>query len=176
MLKRLLFPILTALAIVATTACGNDARNGNTPNSTAANRPAADQRAENETPITLTGCLQQDGRTYIVTRLNEPSRKGVGTTGNGAAVEREQLRQAANAYRIESKDQSDWDRMVGKQVRVSGSVRKTADLPAATTGSGSAGSTPGGSNDTSREKIDKGDLAQVTVESMTIVSDACGGK
>jgi hypothetical protein len=182
---------IAALAIGGTAACGNNnARTSNTPNSTAANPPAADQRAENTAkPITLTGCLQQDGRTYIVTRLNEPSRKGVGTTGNGAAVEREQLREAANAYRVESKDQSDWDKMVGKQVRVSGAVDKAADLPAAsgvaangtdrpsaTSGAGATGSGTVGSTDAGRrEKIDKGDLAQIAVESMTVVSENCGG-
>jgi hypothetical protein len=192
MTKHTFFPIVTGLAIVAATACGNDnARNTNPPSSTAANAPAADQRAENAAkPITLTGCLQQDGRTYIVTRLNEPSREGVGTTGNGAAVEREQLREAANAYRVESKDQSDWDKMVGKQVRVSGSVEIAADLPSAagtapsssdrpraTAANGTAGAGAPGSTDASqREKIDKGDLAQIAVESMTVVSENCGGK
>jgi hypothetical protein len=181
---------IVALAIATTAACGNNnARSNNAPNSTAANPPAADQRAENTAkPITLTGCLQQDGRTYIVTRLNEPSHEGVGTTGNGAAVEREQLREAANAYRVESKDQSDWDKMVGKQVRVSGSVEKNADLPSAAgaaagsgdrpsaaAGSGTAGNGTAGSTDAGRrEKIDKGDLAQIAVASMTVVSDNCG--
>jgi hypothetical protein len=184
-------PII-ALAIATTAACGdNNARSNNAPNSAAANRPAADQRAENTPkPINLTGCLQQDGRTYIVTRLNEPSREGVGTSGNGAAVEREQLREAANAYRLESKDQSDWDKMIGKQVRVSGSVEKAADLPtaactpaggsdrpSATGGSGTVANGSAGSTDAGRrEKIDKGDLAQIAVESMTVVSDACGEK
>src|SRR4051812_47952301 len=180
MMKRISFPIMAALAI-ATTACGNNntARN-NTSTSAAPNTPAADQRrGDAATPITVTGCLQQDGRTYIVTRLNEPSREGVGTTGNGAAVEREQLRQAVNAYRLDAKEQTDWEKMVGKQVHVSGSIEKSADLPSA------AGSTPGtgdrtapttGSTDTDhREKIDKGDLAQIAVSAMTVVSDNCGG-
>jgi len=179
MTKLTSFPIIAALAI-GTTACGNNNARNTTATSTGANAPAADQRSDNaSTPITLMGCLQQDGRTFIVTRLNEPSRVGVGTTGNGAAVEHEQLRQAANAYRLDAKEQTDWDKMVGKQVRVSGSIDKAADLPSA------AGSGPGngdktaattGSNDTDkREKIDKGDLAQIAVSAMTVVSENCGG-
>src|SRR4051812_30596549 len=107
--------ILAALAIAAAgTACSNNARNTS---SNGANGTAADQRSANAgTPMTVTGCLQQVGRTYVVTRLNEPSREGVGTTGSGAAVEREQMRMAANAYRIEGKEQGDWASMVGKQV------------------------------------------------------------
>jgi hypothetical protein len=191
MTKHRLFPSVTGLAIAASVACSNNnARDSNGPNSTAANQPAGERQLDHAPkPITLTGCLQRDGRTYIVTHLNEPSREGVGTTGNGAAVEREQLRAAANAYRVESKDQSDWEQMVGKQVRVSGSVDKPADLPApagalanegnrpgATSGSGTAGTGTAGSAEAGRrEKIDTGDLAQIAVESMTVVSANCGG-
>jgi hypothetical protein len=188
MMKQTFFPIVTGLAIVATAACGNNtarSTNNNTPNSTASNVPAADQRAENAAePITVTGCLQQDGRTFIVTRQNDPSHEGIGTTGSGDTVEREQLDKAANAYRVESKDQSDWNSMVGKQVRVSGSVDKTAHLPAASASdepSGTSGMVTRdgdavGADAKRHEKIDKGDLAQLNVESMSVVSDNCGGK
>jgi hypothetical protein len=191
MIKHVLFPIVTGLAVAAV-ACGSDAsRNNTASNAAGAKAPAADRQLDNSAkPITLTGCLQQDGRTYIVTHLNEPSREGVGTTGSGAAVEREQLRQAANAYRVESKDQSNWDNMIGKQVRVSGSVDKPADLPAptgsaatgserpsATAGSPAAGiGTAGSAMAGARENLDKGDLARIAVESMTVVSENCGGK
>jgi hypothetical protein len=191
MIKHRSFPIVTGLAIAASVACSNNnPRNSNGSNSTAANPPAAGRQLDHAPKaVTLTGCLQQDGRTYIVTHLNEPSREGVGTTGNGAAVEREQLREAANAYRVESKDQSDWDKMVGKQVRVSGSLDKAADLPAPagpladrgdrpgpTSGSGVAGIGTAGSTEAGRrEKLDKGDLAHIAVESMTVVSENCGG-
>src|SRR3954470_19770093 len=191
MLKPTSLAIVAAAAIGATAACGtNNTRNTSSTSSTstAQKAPAADQQHEKApTPITLTGCLQQDGRTYIVTRLNEPSQKGVGTTGNGAAVEREQLREAANAYRLDAKEQADWDKMVGKQVRVSGSVDKPADLPTPsasgadardkTTATAGATDTDRREKDTNaREKIDKGDLAQIAVASMTVVSDNCGGK
>src|SRR3954465_7195059 len=167
--------ILAVLAIAAAgTACSNNARNNST---TGANTGAADQRSANAgTPMTVTGCLQQVGRTYVVTRLNEPSREGVGTTGSGAAVEREQMRMAANAYRIEGKEQGDWASMVGKQVRVSGAVKEGADLPRpdASASGDRASATSGSSDDASREKIDKGDLAKLDVTSISVVSDNCG--
>jgi hypothetical protein len=170
--------LIAAFGIAAATACGNNgAHNNNTASSAAANTGAAD-RNNNPTPINLTGCLQQAGRTYVVTRLNEPAQKGVGTTGNGAAVEREQLREAANTYRLTSKQQDDWDKMVGKQVHVNGTVREAADLPhpdaqASRNPDGSTAAT-GTTDTTQREKIDKGDLAQIEVTSMAVVSDNCG--
>src|SRR4051794_5204718 len=72
------------------------------------------QSARSNTPLTVTGCLQRDGRTFIVTRKNEPAQKNAGSTGNGGAVEREQLRAAANAYRVSPAERMDLDKMVGK--------------------------------------------------------------
>ena len=169
--------LIAVFGIAATTACGNGNARNSSSSSTAANTPAVDRKANAE-PINLTGCLQQAGRTYVVTRLNEPARKGVGTTGNGAAVEREQLREAANAYRLTSNQQDDWDKMVGKQVRVNGSVKEAADLPRPDTqaSSGADRTAASGSTDANqREKIDKGDLAQIDVTSMSVVSENCGG-
>jgi len=174
MMKHPSTHILAALAIaVAGAACSNNARNTS---SDGAHGTAADRSANAGAPMTVTGCLQQVGRTYVVTRLNEPSREGVGTTGSGAAVEREQVRMAANAYRIEGKDQGDWDPMVGKQVRVSGTVKEGADLPRpdASAAGDRASATSGSSDAASREKIDKGDLAKLDVSSISVVSDNCG--
>ena len=169
--------ILAVLAIAtAGTACSNN--NARNSSSTGANTGASNQRSANAgAPMTVTGCLQQVGRTYVVTRLNEPSRQNVGTTGNAAAVEREQMRMAANAYRIEGKEQGDWAPMIGKQVRVSGAVKEGADLPRpdASASGDRASATSGSSDDAShRDKIDKGDLAQLDVTSITVVSDNCG--
>src|SRR3954453_17166710 len=106
MTKLTSFPIIAALAI-GTPACGNNNARNTTATSTGANAPAADQRSDNaSTPMTLMGCLQQDARTFIVPRLTEPSRIGVATTGNGAAVAQEQLRESANAYRLYVKEQT----------------------------------------------------------------------
>jgi hypothetical protein len=158
---------ITSLAIAAA-ACGtsNRASNANTSerasNPAASNAPAADQRgSDSAAATTITGCLQRDGRTYIVTRINEPSQPGVGTAGSGAAVEREQIREASNAYRIDAKNQSDLDSMVGKQVRVNGRVERSANLPE-----------PTGTD--KRDDLDKGDLAKIEADSVSVVADNCG--
>jgi len=134
----------------------------------------AKQNATSDAPLTVTGCLQQGGRnTYVVTRLNEPAQKNAGSAGNGAAVEREQLRAAANAYRIEPKGKLELETMVGKQVRVSGTLDEIADLPPAS-GSGSSGSGSAGSNDR-KESIDTGNLAKLNATSASVVAENCGG-
>jgi len=114
-------------------------------------------------PLTVTGCLQRDGHTFIVTRRNEPAQKNAGSTGNGAAVEREQLRAAANAYRISPAERMDLDKMVGKEVRVSGTLAKSADLPSA-------------SASDKREDIYKGNLAEIKATAVSIVAESCGGR
>jgi hypothetical protein len=171
MMKNALTTAVSALAIAGTIACGNNSRT--TTDTTAATTPpaapATDQKAANQpTPITVTGCLQHDGGTYIVTRLNEPSQKGVGTTGSSAAVEHEQLREAANAYRVDPKQDTDLDKMVGKQVSVSGTVENKGDLP-------KASGTSGQSATNDRPDIGRSDLAKISAETVSVVSDNCGG-
>jgi len=158
---------------------------------------ARDKVAANndQAPVTLTGCLQKgDGRSFILTEINRP-RASVGTSGSdstGAAVEREQLRAAAHAYRLNSDDDKNLESLVGHQVRVSGTVAERADLPAKagtdtarsdraandrTTdkrASGDRNAAASGSND--RAKIDEGDLASIKVATIDSVADACGGK
>jgi hypothetical protein len=167
MMKNTLTTAVSALAIAGTIACGNNNRSTNATSTTPQPAAATDQKTEKKaTPITVAGCLQHDGGTYIVTRLNEPSQKGVGTTGSAAAVEHEQLRAAANAYRVDPKQDVDLDKMVGKQVSVSGTVEDKANLPQA---SGTSGQNPG-----DRADIDRGDLAKISAESVSVVAESCG--
>ena len=148
-----------------------------------------------QTPVTVTGCLQKgDGRAFILTEINRP-RASVGTSGSdasGAAVEREQLRAAAHAYRLKSDDDKNLDALVGHQVRVSGTVDEKADLPAQagadsarsdraasdrTTDKRASGDrTAAASGSSDRTKIDEGDLASLKVATIDSVADACGGK
>jgi hypothetical protein len=172
MTKHIITSTITAVALASVCACNRDNRDNrnNMPsNQTPMTQraPSADQQAVNS-PITVTGCLQKEGgftTTYIVTAMNEPSQNGIGTSGNGAAVDREQLREAQNAYRVSPRDNVDMESMVGKQVRVTGVIAKRADLPSATTG-----------NDQARDmqKIDKGDLAKIDNATVSVVSDTCG--
>jgi len=131
--------------------------------------------AENAQPITLTGCLQKGDGTlrsdFVLTEVNT-SRASVGTSGAGAnpksdVVGQEQMRQAEHAYRLDG-DRDDLDKLVGKQVRVSGTIEKRSDL--------NDHSASGTVKDRDRTKIDDGDLAQVKVASVTSIGSACGGK
>src|SRR6185503_7470129 len=100
MMKNALTVTVIALATSAVVACDRN-NAGNDETSTAPHTVADQNDRDTVTPITLTGCLQKDGPTFIVTRINEPSQKNVGTSGDGSAVEHEQRRAAANAYRVE---------------------------------------------------------------------------
>lgn len=172
MTKHTFTTAIAGFAIATSVACGNDnARNKPADETVPAGTPATDQQAREGQPISLTGCLQEGARrTYIVTHLNEPVERGVGTSGSPAAVEREQLREAANAYRVEAKNQVDMEEMLGKQVRVTGVVRRAADLPSqAPDASGTAG------KDDNREKIEQSDLAKIDADSVVVVAENCGG-
>jgi hypothetical protein len=96
-------------------------------------------------PITVAGCLQQSaGDDFILTTINEPIR-AVGTSGNSLAaglaaeaasnpagvVEREQLRSAAGAYRVDPADGMDLKKLVGKEVQIVGIIEDNSDLPRA---------------------------------------------
>ena len=65
-------------------------------------------------------------------------------------------------------DRDDLDKLVGKQVRVSGTIEKRSDL--------NDHNASGTVKDRDRTKIDDGDLAQVKVASVTSIGSACGGK
>jgi hypothetical protein len=161
-------------ASLAAAACGNNAERSNRDEDTsAANRADIEKAPE---PISLTGCLQRGDRgAYIVTRVNEPSRKGVATSGSPAADAREHLGGAANAFRVEPKDDIDMDAMLGKQVSVSGMVIDRAELPALPgAGLPNEPMSTMGQSGTEREDIDQGDLAKVEATSISVVSETCG--
>lgn len=179
MTKQTLTTAITTVALAAVFGCNKDNRDS-VPATPPVDQPPVTRSAPAEPqdatmPITVTGCLQKEGAlmtTYIVTGVNEPSEKGIGTTGSPAAVERERLRAAANAYRIDPKEDVDMDAMVGKQVRVSGIMAKRADLP---TPSVATPNSPDDAKNRSKEKIDTSDLAKIDEASITVVSGSCGG-
>jgi hypothetical protein len=177
MTKQIITSTITAVALATVCACNRDNRDNRNTMPPANQEPTtqtaapADQQAVNS-PITVTGCLQKAGgltTTYIVTRMNEPSQKGIGTAGNGTAVEREQLREAENSYRVSPRDKVDMESMLGKQVRVTGTIAKRADLPEPST------ATSGKNEAKEMEKIDKGDLAKIEDATISVVSNDCGG-
>jgi hypothetical protein len=133
---------------------------------------------QNRSPVTLTGCLQKgDGRSdYILTEVNS-TRTAVGTSGSAGsstsegatkpdAVGQEQMRAASHAYHLHG-DRDNLEPLVGKQVRVSGTMTQKSDL--------NAHDESGKMKDRDRSKIDEDDLAQVDVASVDSVADNCGG-
>lgn len=138
----------------------------------AANGTAADENNA-RTPMTLTGCLQKgDGRSdYILTEVSQP-RTTVGTSGSTSAagsdvVGQEQMRAAAHAYKLAG-DKDTLEPLVGKQVRVNGTVERRSKL--------NEHDDNGTLKDRDRTKIDEDDLASVHVDSVDRIADACGGK
>lgn len=151
---------------------GSAAASGSAANGSAANANAGSRADAPKQPITLTGCLQKgDGRSdYILTAVNTTRESPtVGTSGasqNGDKVGEEQMRQASHAYRL-SGDHDHMEGLVGKQVRVSGTVTAQSDLNEHTQS--------GQLKERDRQKIDEGDLAKVDVASIDSIADACGG-
>jgi hypothetical protein len=174
--------LVVSCAIAAAAAC-NSSNGGNVNGNADANgtvdRSAADLKRDEprQQPIDVTGCLQQgSGHTYILTRMNEPSQKSVGTSGSPAAVEHEQLRAAADAYRIDPQGDVKLDGMIGKQIRVSGMLADRADLPKPEANGTPSAANNDGSRNSNRADIRQGDLAKIDATSVTVVNSACGDR
>jgi len=131
-----------------------------------ASAPEYDRDKTADASITVSGCLQRGpGSSYLLTRVNEPQEKGVGTTGSPGAVEREQLRMASGTYRIKPNDDVHLDDVVGKEVRVVGTIEQSADLPRPAAQD----------NSKDRADIDAGDVTSVRAVSLSIVNETCHG-
>lgn len=166
---------LAYAALAASVACGKG-------DSTAANA------SEQPRQVTYEGCLQKGagmfGTDYLLTMLNEPS-DAVGTSGSvtstGSSVEREQMRMAAQMYRVESKGDVKLGDMVGKQVRVSGVL---AEQPRVPTGAGKIGSAldsqlpnrDRAEQETSGAQMNTSDLGKLDVSSATVIAESCGAR
>jgi hypothetical protein len=152
--------VVAGCAIAAASACGDSS-----------GRQAA-------SPITVAGCLQNgNGDDFILTRINEPS-QSVGTTGAGGAssaaqpgnsaaagagpVEREQLRSAAGAYRVDAAEGVKLGDLVGRQVRVVGTIKENMDLPRANA-------------DRDPVQLKQGDLARIEATSVSQIAAECSG-
>ena len=127
------------------------------------------QRGHEGAPITVTGCLQRGSglNNYILTQVNAPSDTPVATSGkdsSGAAVQREQLREAKHAYVLDGDDNDAMRSLIGKQIRVTGTIDETSELRRGT------------ADGDRREGLDigAGDLAKVAVQGIVPVADVCG--
>jgi hypothetical protein len=184
---RWLIGTCAAAALVGAVACSNDtaSRTTTTPATPAATSDAKGTSGEADTqkPISLTGCLQKgDGHDYLLTELSEPA-VGGGTAdvkGDGSKVEKEQLHAAEHSYRLNAAknvNDDDWDKLVGKKVKVDGTLAKRSEI-AENERVGTSGDkdTDKDAKDRDRVKIHESDLAQVDVSSLHQVADACGGR
>jgi hypothetical protein len=135
---------------------------------TLANAKATSGTAEEEArPIALNGCLQKgDGSSFILTQINEPPK--------GETPAQQDVKEAEHAYRLNAKQTSDddWDKMVGHQVRVSGTLARASDVDQQVGTSGS-GETKSDAKD--HPKIHEGDLAQIDVADIQMTAASCGG-
>ena len=156
-LSRLLAISCTVALASVVSAC-----NGNRANSNQA-------RGHEGAAINLTGCLQKSGgltSSYVLTQVNEPTRS-VGTSGSSQpdVVKQEQMREAKHSYRLDG-DDDQLGNLVGKQVRVEGTVSENSDLNKRASED---------RKDTDKPAdIDTGDLAKVKVNSISAMSDSCG--
>ncbi len=163
---RLYLAACASVALLSACACTNNAndnadRTKATPETTAAAKGAG-SADDQPRPIALTGCLQKgDGRDYILTQINEPPK--------GEPVAEQDAKEAEHSYRLNAKTANDdqWPSMVGREVRVSGTLAKRGDVAQKVGTSGSTDTTP---------KLHESDLAQVDVSDIQQVSAACGGR
>ena len=123
-------------------------------------------------PITVSGCLQRGSgmNNYILTQVNSPSETPVATAGkdaSGAAVQREQMREAKHSYALDHGDKDVMREMVGKQVRVNGTIDEPSDLHKEATDK---------KDRRNGLDIDAGDLAKIKVQGIVQVSEECGTK
>jgi hypothetical protein len=183
-MKRITLPALILASAITVMGCNNASRTTNAgdrtePAGTGATGEQRPAHNRDQTPITVTGCLQKAGfNTYVLTRTNTPRPESVGTGGDdggkASVAERDQIQAAENAYRIDPSGDVKLDDLVGKQITVKGMIAERADLQggdqnARTTGTG------GNRNASSdRQEIKAGDLAKIDATSVTKVSDQCG--
>jgi len=165
--------VVAGCVIAAATACGDRSTSRTDADAPGASANKEASRAEGAaSPITVAGCLQKgDGSHFILTRINEPT-QSVGTAGgtatsaagpgSGATVEREQLRSAAGAYRIDAPDGVNLADLVGREVRVVGTIKENMDLPRA-------------SADRDPVQVKEGDLARIQAASVSQTAAECRG-
>ncbi len=166
---QLLFLATCGLAAALTAACGNKA------DQTAANpdnRPVGTSGSASTgnamKPIDVTGCLQKADGSYVLTEINQPNPNAAPTSKKGD-------------YRLTAEKDDDLEKLVGKQVKVSGTLTEASDLTARddrrandlTVG------TSGDQDTNHNRKADRalirtGDLASVDVTSIEPTAGGCG--
>jgi hypothetical protein len=129
-------------------------------------QPHADAAEHGRAPMTLVGCLQraERGDSFRLTGINIPSDRPIATSGGSERrdeVERERAQAEQHTYALSGEDDR-WDSLVGKRVRVRGTLTEPTGL------------TRQSDPRSERLGIDQHDLAEVDVESVVTLADGCG--
>jgi hypothetical protein len=174
MRRRYAQPLAVAGALafaLAGAACNNADNRSNARGDVVGTSGSADKNA---TPMTVTGCLQEGngiGRDYILTEHISTSPVGTNGAANGAKVEREETKAAEHSYRL-SGESDHLKKLVGHQVRITGTLADKANIAKDTPGTSGAKD----ANASDRKEIKEGDLAKIDVKSVDDVSANCGRK
>jgi hypothetical protein len=181
---QLLLLASCGLAAALTAACGNTAEQtaANPDNRPVGTSGSASTGTETK-PIDLTGCVQKAGGSYVLTEINKPNPNAAPTVkkGDGRIVEREQLHAAQHAYRLSAEKDDELEKLVGKQVKVSGTMTEASDLIARDDRrandlrvgtSGDQDKNHDRKQD--RARIRTGDLASVDVTTIEPMAGGCG--
>lgn len=113
-------------------------------------------------PVTVTGCLQQGDGGFILTQANgQPGPVATSGEKESQEVQERQQQAAARSYRLSGDDDNLRD-LVGHQVRISGIVEDRGEVHER-------------EGDQARDdEIERGDLAEIEVRSAQSVADTCG--
>ena len=176
-------PLVATCGLLAVLAAGC----GRNPDRTtlAHNRPGVENKplsmsSQERKPIDLTGCLQKLSGSYLILDINRGSPGTPATDKQGddstlAARERSNVRQA---YHLRAGDKNSLEKLVGKQVKVSGTVTESADQIARDERRGNdlvmVGTSGVQDSEADRTRIKPGDLARVDVASIQQVGEGCG--
>jgi hypothetical protein len=143
-------------------------------------RPVSMSSAQKK-PVDLTGCLQKLSGSYLLTETNRssPDAEAAGRQGERASVEGDRLN-VLHAYRLSAGDKDRLEKLVGKKVKVSGSVTETSDPVAREDRRFNdlimVGTSGVQDKETDHPAIKPGSLSKVDVASIQQVGEGCGGE
>lgn len=140
---------------------------------------AAPSAAKPHSPehVSLTGCLQEGNHgTYILAELNRPAKPD---SSNPSIVAHEDLAAAVHAYRLNASKDQKLSKLVGRTIRVDGTLTEPSDLVASNPAAGGPVGTGGQGTETvgqapGRREISQRDLAKVEVSSVVKIANVCG--
>jgi hypothetical protein len=170
--------LLAALAA----GCGRnpDRTPADTDNRPGAGNQLAPMSGQEKKPVDLTGCLQKLSDSYLLLHTNRgnPGTTAVATGGDNSAAAASEPSNLRQAYRLAAGDKKNFEKLVGKQVKVSGTVTESADPIARDERRGNdlvmVGTSGVRDQEDPHSRIKPGDLARVDVASIQQVGEGCG--